>query len=68
MNQVLKYLLKWCTMLMLGLTAVAAILLPGLAIYAKVDSPSMFFQLTLMSAVIITVCIFLSILLLEWKP
>ncbi|WNL63522.1 hypothetical protein ST21_014 [Aeromonas phage ST21] len=68
MNQVLKYPIKWCTLLVLGLTAVAAILLPGLAIYAKVDSPAMFFQLTIMSAVIIAACIFLSILLLEWKP
>ncbi|WVX92029.1 hypothetical protein [Aeromonas phage phiA014L] len=36
--QIVKYLLKWCTILCLGLIACAAVIVPGLAIYAKVDA------------------------------
>ncbi|ASZ71978.1 hypothetical protein HOS18_gp32 [Aeromonas phage CF7] len=65
--QVIKYLLKWCTILLLGLVAVIAIIVPGLAIYAKVDAP-LFTQLLTTSLIIIAACIFLIICLLEYKP
>ncbi|UZV40973.1 hypothetical protein P2_0017 [Aeromonas phage P2] len=65
--QIIKYLLKWCTILCLGLIACAAIIVPGLAIYARVDAP-LFSQLLTTSLVIIAACIFLIICLLEYKP
>ena len=52
---------------MLGLVAAAAVILPGLAIYAKVDAP-LFTQLLTSSLIIIAACIFLIICLLEYKP
>ncbi|URG13954.1 hypothetical protein AHP7_32 [Aeromonas phage AHPMCC7] len=65
--QIIKYLLKWCAILCLGLAAVVAIIVPGLAIYAKVDGP-LFIQLLTSSLIIIAACIFLIICLLEYKP
>ncbi|ALP47724.1 hypothetical protein Ahp1_05 [Aeromonas phage Ahp1] len=64
--QISKYLLKWCAILCLGLIACAAIIVPGLAIYAKVDAP-LFSQLLTASLIIIAACIFLIICLLEYK-
>lgn len=65
--QIIKYLLKWCAILCLGLIACAAIIVPGLALYAKVDSP-LFSQLLTTSMIIIAACIFLVMCLMEYKP
>lgn len=65
--QIIKYLLKWCSILVLCIVAAAAVILPGLAIYAKVDAP-LFTQLLTTSLIIIAACIFLIMCLMEYKP
>lgn len=65
--QVLKYLLKWCTILILGLTAVVAIIVPGLAV-AYCPDISLTARIFTSSLIILAACIFLFMCLLEWKP